>query len=307
VNSVALIVIYNHQYNDNIDVVEKIYSDRFSNIFHLVPFYAGVKKNVIPVYENSYYFQGYVAQSLKIIFEIGFTHYFFIADDLILNPSITEQNYTEHLGLDDDSSFLPGFIQLHERSIWWARVGEAYKWNLKAAGVEADGLIPSYDEALNAFNKFGLSISPLRFNQIWLFPKTLRSLARTLLRDKTYFIRLLFYWWKKFNLSYPLVGSYSDIFVINSKAIKDFAHYCGVFAATRLHAEVTIPTAMILSTQKIVTEEDLELKGVAIWTTSDQQKIEKQFNFQLLKLLSNFPSKNLYLHPIKLSRWKMTK
>ena len=47
-NRVALIIIYNHQYNKNIDILERIYNGRFSNIYHLVPFYNGEKQNVIP-------------------------------------------------------------------------------------------------------------------------------------------------------------------------------------------------------------------------------------------------------------------
>jgi len=84
-NKVALIIIYNHQYNKNIDILERIYNGRFSNIYHLVPFYNGEKQNVIPVYDSSYYFQGYVAQGFKSYFKEEFTHYFFVADDLILN------------------------------------------------------------------------------------------------------------------------------------------------------------------------------------------------------------------------------
>lgn len=42
-SDVALIVVYNHRYDRNIEVVERIYAGRFSNIFHLVPFYDGTK------------------------------------------------------------------------------------------------------------------------------------------------------------------------------------------------------------------------------------------------------------------------
>ena len=86
--------------------VERIYKDRFSVIFHLVPFYTGTKRNVIPVYENSYYFQGYVAQGFRH-FEGAYRHYFFIADDMILNPAIDEHNYATLFDLDEASGFLP--------------------------------------------------------------------------------------------------------------------------------------------------------------------------------------------------------
>jgi len=111
--SVALIIIYNHQYNKNIEILEQIYKGRFSNIYHLVPFYNGEKPNVIAVYENSFYFHGYVAQGFKSYFRKDYAHYFFIADDLILNPIIDETNYTLYLNLNSNSCFLPNFIILH--------------------------------------------------------------------------------------------------------------------------------------------------------------------------------------------------
>ena len=77
-SDVALIIIYNHRYDKNISVLEKLYNSRFSDIYHLVPFYDGNKTNVIPVYENSFYFQNYVAQGLKSYFNEKYKHYFFI-------------------------------------------------------------------------------------------------------------------------------------------------------------------------------------------------------------------------------------
>src|SRR4030042_4685799 len=102
-DKVALIIIYNHQYNKNIEILEKIYKDRFCNIYHLVPFYNGEKSNVIPVYENSHYFQGYIAQGFKIFYKKDYAHYIFIADDLILNPVINEKNYAIHFKLKKNS------------------------------------------------------------------------------------------------------------------------------------------------------------------------------------------------------------
>ncbi len=49
----ALLVVYNHRYDKNIPVIDKIYQNRFSHVFHLVPFYDGEQENVIPVYDLS--------------------------------------------------------------------------------------------------------------------------------------------------------------------------------------------------------------------------------------------------------------
>ena len=177
-NKVALIIIYNHQYNKNIDILEKIYKGRFSNIYHLVPFYKGKKQNVIPVYECSYYFQGYISQGFKSYFKEDYTHYFFVADDLLLNPMINETNYVEHLKLNSNTCFIPEFITLHDRSEWWTRVGEAFRWSIKFPGIEAKNQLPDYKKALQKFKQFDLTIKPLLFNQIWKTPHSLRSWFR---------------------------------------------------------------------------------------------------------------------------------
>lgn len=83
---VALVLIYNHQYNENIEKLEAIYGPRFDQIYHLVPFYEGDRPNVIPVYEKSHYFQGYIAQAFSSFFSAHYDHYLFVADDLLLNP-----------------------------------------------------------------------------------------------------------------------------------------------------------------------------------------------------------------------------
>ncbi|MCG8310034.1 MAG: hypothetical protein MI975_21740 [Cytophagales bacterium] len=210
---------------------------------------------------------------------------FFIADDLVLNPVINERNYAEYLQLGKKTCFLPGLITLHERKDWWPRVVDAFRYRICYQGVEAEGQLPSYEEALKKFKRFGLQIKPLRFEQIWNMPPPDKDLLA-----------------QKYNLSYPLVGSYSDIFVISATNIRQFCHYCGVFAATRLFVEVGLPTAVVLSAENIVQESDLSLQGKALWTKEDYNILEN-YRRELKMLLDNFPANFLYLHPIKLSVW----
>lgn len=103
-------------------------------------------------------------------------------------------------------------------------------------------------------------------------------------------------------LSYPIVGSYSDVFVVSSESIKLFCHYCGVFAATKLFVEVALPTSLVLSAKEIVTENNLKFQGKALWTKEQYKELDK-YDSSLKKLLGEFPSNYLYLHPIKLSKW----
>ena len=317
-SSIALVIIYNHRYDGNISIVEDLYRERFSKIFHLVPFYDGDRPNVIPVYENSFYFQGYLAQGLKHFFKPEFEHYLFIADDLILNPVINEGNYRHHLGLYDGSSFIPNFISLHEMKNYWSRTREAYEFTIKKKGVEIVNELPSCDEALARFRAHDLEIRPLRHRQVFPSPGLssgdwLRMIAR---KQRQLFHLLtdgVMKW--KYNLSYPLVGSYSDICAVSNGTVRRLGHYCGVFAAAGLHAELAIPTALVLSSGKIVTEKDLSLRGRALWPDGwnrlhgendlahDEMKTLDRFGKNLNNLLQNFPEGYLYLHPVKLSGW----
>ena len=111
---IALIIIHNHKFTKNIEIIERVYQERFSNIFHLVPFYEGAKSNVIPVYESSHFFQGYVAQAFRSFFNAKFDHYFFVADDMIVNPIINEKNYSEHLKIKKGEAFIPRLIPLNK-------------------------------------------------------------------------------------------------------------------------------------------------------------------------------------------------
>jgi hypothetical protein len=301
--SVALIVIYNHRYDRNIPVVENIYRDRFSDIYHVVPFYDGDRPNVIPVYEHSFYFQGYIAQAARFFVKAQYDHYFFVADDMVLNPEVNEHNYRTYLRLDEQSSYISAFLTLHEVQASWPWTQRAYAYQMKKRGVEVEKEIPSYDEALAKFRKFGLTIEPLAFDKLYpakwhMSPGGMISF----LKNRIVKYRYRFHG-KKLELVYPLVGAYSDIFVVSAQAIKKFCHYCGVFAATELFVEIAIPTALVLSSEKIVLEQDVRLQGMAMWTEEDRMIVAK-YNNNLQALLADFPPNFLYLHPIKLSQWK---
>jgi hypothetical protein len=293
----ALVLVYNHRYEKNIEILERIYADRFSHIYHLMPFYGGTRPNVIPVYENSYRFQGYMAEGLRDYFDERYDHYLFVADDLILNPVIDEHTYLEHLRLTPEASFLPKFVILHEVDHWWPRTVEAYKYRVDLLGAEVRNELPSHEEAMTAFKRHGLELKPLKFSQAFPPQFTARGRVHQLLRRVKHCLKRT-----KYTLSYPLVGSYSDFVVVSAQSIRQFCRYCGAFAATDLFVELAIPTALVLSCGRIVTEDDLALQGRALWTDEDR-KVLDPFGVQLKTLLAAFPPTYLYLHPIKLSKW----
>lgn len=323
---VVLVVIYNHRYDKNIPVIENIYRHRFSTIFHIVPFYDGDRSNVIPVYENSRYFQGYIAQAYPQLVRSETNHYFFIADDMTINPAIDENTFYHYFPLSADSGFLPNFTCFHQLKRFWNRTREAYRYRPDVAGTEATGELPDPEEALYRLQQHGLSIGrlqaryiyrPLRkWNDVmgyknigWRLTDPIEKIQYAIRKhvcDKENRLKNIWKEWQSqrgFHLNYPLVGAYSDIFVIPERHFRLFCHYCGVFAATRLFVEIAIPTAMALSIPHILTEKDISLQGKALWTEDDMKELapyEKDLN----RLLSAFPPEKLYYHPVKLSQWK---
>lgn len=297
----ALIIIHNHKFPRNIGVLDELYRDRFSVVRHLVPFHHGTEPHVIAVHEHSHQFQGYVAQGLKHFHDPArpHPHYLFVADDLLLNPVINATNYREHLALRPDGGFLPGFIQLHRYGAHWRRIPEAMRYRTDQAGVFGARELPSVEEAIDLFARHGLEHGNI--------PAHLIAGPRSYQRGP---IGLMRWMSKRLRASrsgtkppYPLVGGYSDIFAVPGASMAQFAHYCGVFAATRLFVELAIPTAMALSVRSISTEKDTVLKGRALWTAEELAVLEP-YGFDLKALLRAFPEGYLYLHPVKLSQWK---
>ena len=191
----------------------------------------------------------------------------------MIKPVINENNYQEYFKLKDNSCFIPNFITLSDVKGRWHRLGEASMYNMKGQGVEAESQLPKYDDAVKHFNKHGLKVEPLHFDQIYGEKKL--KYCRSMHDFIEYFrykIKAKKQRHKPVHLQYPLVGSYSDIFVVSSDAIRLFCHYCGVFASTNLFVELGLPTAMVLCAENIVQEKDLDFYGIGLWNEEDWKR-----------------------------------
>lgn len=303
----CLIIVFNHRFDENIPILEKIYSKRFSNIYFLVPFYNGSHPNVIPVYESSNFFQSFFAQGYYRFFREDFTHYIFSGDDCFLNPSINENNFMEKTGLPEKTDLISGFIELHKITgrAWW-HTFKAVDFFNNRKGAEVKRELPSREEAVEKFKTHGMDVVPLtkenifgtqtppdkKWWQYWLF--------------KQYHLH---YKWKqykkngKIELPYPVAGSYSDVLIITRASIYDFCRYCGIMASAGLFVELAIPTTLLLASDKIVQEKDIKLKGKASWSPEEIEAVENKFDRSLTSLMKNFPTDQLYYHPVKLSKW----
>lgn len=293
-NKVGLLIIYNHRYDKNIPRLEEIYRKRFSHIFHIVPFYDGKQENVISVYESSYYFSGYISQTYTHLKDSGFTHFFVIADDMIINPNLNENNLWLQMGIDADDCYIDGLIVLQERKTFWSHLLQAMDYVVAKRGVEISNVLPSRKEAEKCFERYGIpytSIPKCLFME-WIWQQKEWKMRKKIWR-----------YMKKRRLDYPLVGGYSDICLVTADVMENFALYCGAFAATDLFVELAIPTSMVLSTKKLKVNKDIKLDSGAMWSEEDMEFLQ-EYNFNLAKLIEHFPANKLYLHPIKLSKWK---
>ena len=58
-----------------------------------------------------------------------------------------------------------------------------------------------------------------------------------------------------------------------------------------------------IHTKKLKVNKDIKLDSGAMWSEEDMEFLQ-EYDFNLTKLIEYFPANKLYLHPIKLSKWK---
>lgn len=301
---IALLILYNHRYDQNIPRIEKLYEGKFSHIFHIMPFYDGNLPNVIPVYESSYYFQSYIAQAYQQIKKMGFTHYFIVADDMIINPTINENNLFEVTGIPKDYCYIHNLRNITgHKTPPWAFKFYAYEYDPNQKGLEIINILPSFDEAKHTLENQGFRSRNLSFLEFvhdcfWALTHRRRKILFQTIRSG--FLHR--------KPKYPLIGGWSDILLLNNNIMSSFCKYCGAFAASDLFAEIAIPTSLLLSSTQIVTTQDIALKNNIHLIYSLPHKAQDEFyqqnNYSLDKLLANYPKDRFFIHPIKLSQWK---
>ncbi len=337
---ICLIIVFNHRYDKNLEKLREIYRDKFDNIKFLVPFYDGKDADVFPVFESSHYFQGYFAQAYSYISDDSFDHYIFIADDILLNPQINQNNILNELGVGQHDGYITSCESLCDFSIYWPNTIDALERLDASTGVNYRELLPHIDVANNAFTSKGIynveinNSNLLRNNRIqpFQFSRALShildrswSKSKLLNRITSKAIKLCF---KSaainakleialnivikhnilklgYKLSYPLAAGYSDFIIIPKKSIQNFCYISGIFSSIKLFVEVAIPTAMVLTCDKILAEANSKsaLKCKLLWDSNSITDMEREYNCDLNKLLECFPGKTSFVHPVKLSKW----
>jgi exonuclease III len=297
-SKICLVILYNHRFEKNIDKLNRLYSQRFTNIIHIVPFFESADKNVHTVYEASYFFQNHINQAFRNFDYQQFDHYVFVGDDLILHPEIDENNILERLNLGNDSGYIKELKPLHKVHHLWLD-----KYNITTAfnnpGFDYLSQLPPLAEQLVRLKNYNIEFKKQSLRN--LIDSQARFSILQIARYKnvgTTVTRLL----RGYKPPIPLVTSYSDFFVVPKSSMKSFVHLCGVYGALNLWVEAAIPTALALSCENIVTEgERSAWKGTEIWGKKNKTEFESKVKTSS-ELNNKFETFQLYIHPVKLSR-----
>lgn len=286
-------VIYNHKYVTNVAKIEKYYQGKFSDINHLMPFYdkktdgeTNPEEKIITVFESSHNFQGFFAQAFQQYYKKEYEYYIFIADDLILNPSLNESNIIETFNCEPDKGYIKSLELLSKRKklfrvpktgIYFYN-GKFTPWyKLKESNhaiyiKDAKGKLKS--------NRFLETERYLMDVEKWKAKLRNLGISREEIENS--------------GEKYPLLLSFSDLIIVPKSGIEKFCYYCGLFAAANLHVELAAPTALAMSIENLVTEKDLKWKGM-------QHSLNEKKIFTQANLEGAFKKRITYIHPIKLS------
>lgn len=298
---ICLVVIFNHQFNRNLPALRALYNGRFSHVRFLVPFYRGAEADVIPVFESSATFQGYVAQGWKSFAGKGFSHYVFVADDMLLNPSLDENNLLANLKLGGNDAYIQELRPITSVTFEWPFLHLALKACRFNNFVNAVPELPSREEAFARLAAHGARVTSFGLKNIRLGQGSALWKARSLLAATL----LLFGSKGVREVVYPMVMSYSDFFVVPAADMPEFSHLCAVFAAMGIFVECALPTALALASKSVRLERELDLRGKEMFHLDELAAFEQRYDRYLPALLADFPKDTLYLHPIKLSRWRL--
>jgi len=293
---ICLSFVFNHQFEQNIPKLRKLYDDRFSTIRYLSPFSKSTESDIIPIFEASIHFQGYFAQAFRHL-PRNCDYYVFCGDDLILNPSLNEDNLINALNCDD-SAYIKYLNPIWEHSFSWHKFEECNQITENEYTIPYQILLPSRNKLLKIYENHELYYRNLGFHNF----KGVNEKKVTTNRIKSGISYFLKNGNKRF-INYPLVEGYSDLIVVPQGHLELFCHYCGIFAAMNLWVDAAVATALILSGSKIKTEKDTNYSGTEYWYGEEIINRLKPIHNKLDNIGKLFKEDELYIHPIKLSSY----
>ena len=302
---VCLVIVFNHRYDGNLPKLDRIYRGRFQHVRYLVPFYRGDRGDVLPVYYSSFQFEGFFRTAWEGLRGEGFTHYLFLADDMILNPRVTDSTLCRRLKLDEDTAYIRDIHPITEgdlNAFWFASALSAVAGT---NGVNWTSELPAPADARANLDAKGYPMGRFGLHN---FRRGLRPKA--LLRAALYLAQRLARRRRDRQTAlldppYPLVNGMADILAVPAAHMEKFCTWCSVFAAMGVFVEVGAATALALSCPRLVCEADVGFPGMD-WGNQVEPRDAycRPFGNQIDKLLAGFDENVLFMHPIKLSQWQ---
>lgn len=297
----CLVIIFNHRYDENISKLRMLYMERFSQLLFLVPFYSGTDADVIPVYESSFQFSGYLIQAYSRLMECDADYFLFTGDDCIINPCINENNVESEFKLSGKEAFVPRI---------WAEINSAgqFGWAhargvsmpFRSRAVRWKSELPSLEEAMERFALFYQHEYEREYTDTF-FSRKLDSESET--EYFTAIAEFLHLNGGSRKVLYPLAGGYSDFFVIKRERLFPIARLNGIFSAMNLFVEVAFPTSIVLEIprEKVRAANELpDYFSKIVWSESEKEELQSQFK-SVSELKKKWPDNVLFMHPIKVS------
>lgn len=311
-NKVCLVIEFNHRFDNNLPLLRKIYGERFSEIRFLMPFYDGADSDVIPVYESSYQFQGYLIQAYEKLKDIPCTHYLFIGDDLIINPTFDEKNFVERTNMQDKKFLCMKLAPLNSSNKfkwWWTESFSSKPFFDRSTTWQ--GSLYAYDEAMAKFNDFFGAKYKETYDEAFFGDPNVPG--RNLMHrwnNAEEFSRVVEEFKKSngntLHIPYPMAfrGGGGDIFCISKDSLFEFSRLCGIFSAMNMFVEIAIPTAAVLTFKRSEVEFFPNEVLLFFWSGNDRKAFAEKYDTDFSRLYNEWDEKIFSIHPVKLSGWK---
>lgn len=304
---VLLCVMFNHAYPKNIPVLREVYSGRFSDVIYLQPLVESDDDDVFTVYRGSFTFQGMLVDVRDRILQSGASHLVVVHDDVLLHPSLNEDNIVSALRIQDGGCFFPNMGPAPEGiyecgytlSLYWKTW---FSMNYYS-GSGVDSLIQALPDPAFARERIRqtLNCQPagVRYDPAApMVPLHIFGDSPESLTAQKAMIDALFSYSKDgvfLEPPYPYVVGWSDFFAIDMKKAKEFLHLLGIFAAGQIFVEAAIPTSLAITADSVTSLSQIDRD--IVWVPgSSVEPIEPD------QIVDAFRGRSIAMHPLKLSR-----
>lgn len=302
----TLCVIFNHPYIGNIPIIGEAVGQRFDEIVFVVPNTRVDDPSVITSYRASYNFHGMIVDACEKLLSSNSEYFFFLQDDVLLNPRFSGQQWVELLKLEDGGAFFPDAYPLGgDIPHWLWTAGFVWKTAhpknpFSGSGIENwKSLLPDADMAFRDLKaKYQLQFHPFTYDRTKPVKEGLAvNEAKASNAIVCSILEGLFVanGGKPIDLGFPFMFGVSDFFAVNRQTLIKMSHMLGVLSAMQTFVEIAIPTALFVTADRVHRSADVGLK--ADWygpRNGDTIDVEAALNA--------FDKDLLLLHPVKVSK-----